>query len=74
MQFDGPCPFATCLETGPHTHEICPACGAVRHGNLFCPECRKHMRETQAIPAGGFTDQILTMLDERDAKEDADHA
>ena len=42
VEFDGPCPFATCLETGPHSHPVCPECGAVRHGNPSCPECRKH--------------------------------
>ena len=41
MKVDGPCPFLLCLETGPHEHPICPECGAVRFGNLFCPRCRK---------------------------------
>lgn len=37
---DGPCPFLTCLETGPHGHDICPHCGAVKSGNAFCGTCR----------------------------------
>jgi hypothetical protein len=37
---DGPCPFLTCLDTGPHEHAICPACEAVRYGNPFyCQTC-----------------------------------
>lgn len=37
---NGPCPFLTCLETGPHEHPVCPDCGAVRYGNPFgCPTC-----------------------------------
>lgn len=42
LTFDGPCPFLTCLETGPHTHDVCPECNAVRHGNMYCKTCRKH--------------------------------
>ena len=42
ITFDGPCPFLTCFKTEPHTHPICPACGAVRYGNLYCEECRSH--------------------------------
>ena len=42
IHFDGPCPFLTCLETEPHDHPICPDCGAVRWGNMFCKTCRSH--------------------------------
>lgn len=41
IAFDGPCPFLLCLETGPHTHPVCPDCGAVRYGNLSCTTCRE---------------------------------
>lgn len=40
LRFEGPCPFLTCRETGPHSHPVCPNCGAVRFGNLVCPTCR----------------------------------
>jgi hypothetical protein len=40
--FDGPCPFLTCSERGPHSHSTCPKCGAVKYGNANCDECRKH--------------------------------
>ncbi|HBC94345.1 MAG TPA: hypothetical protein DCZ10_15960 [Pelotomaculum sp.] len=43
VEFEGPCPFLTCLKTEKHTHPICPVCGAVRYGNLFCEECRNQM-------------------------------
>lgn len=43
IEFDGPCPFVTCLKTEKHSHPICPVCGAVRFGNLSCSECRKQM-------------------------------
>jgi hypothetical protein len=39
---DGPCPFLTCLETGPHGHDVCPDCRAVKFGNMFCVTCRSH--------------------------------
>jgi hypothetical protein len=42
VQFDGPCPFLTCGEKGPHSHPVCPECGAVRYGNLFCETCRQN--------------------------------
>jgi len=41
VHFGGPCPFLTCLETGPHEHPVCPECGAVRYGNFYCPVCRR---------------------------------
>lgn len=40
--FLGVCPFLTCLRTEPHSHPICPECGAVRYGNIFCAFCRDH--------------------------------
>jgi hypothetical protein len=48
MHFDGPCPFLTCLKTGPHDHPVCPKCGALRYGNLYCEECQKHRPEIDA--------------------------
>lgn len=39
VELAGPCPFLTCEAEGPHRHPICPSCGAVRFGNLFCAEC-----------------------------------
>lgn len=42
MHFDGPCPFLLCTKEGPHLHAICPECGAVRHGNIFCKTCREN--------------------------------
>lgn len=36
---DGPCPSLTCFDTGPHGHDICPDCTAVRYGNTCCPTC-----------------------------------
>lgn len=39
--FDGPCPFLLCQEVGPHKHPICPDCGAVAFGNLYCKRCRR---------------------------------
>lgn len=46
---DGPCPFLTCLETGPHEHAVCPTCGAVRYGNPFyCQTCNAVLNAEQA--------------------------
>ena len=46
---DGPCPFLTCLETEPHTHAVCPDCGAVRYGNPFyCRTCNTVHNAEQA--------------------------
>jgi hypothetical protein len=41
VHFDGPCPFLTCLDSAPHDHPVCPDCGAVRYGNMFCATCRR---------------------------------
>ncbi len=35
------CPFLFCLVAGPHTHPVCPVCGAVRYGNFDCAACRE---------------------------------
>lgn len=35
------CPFVSCLVTEPHTHPVCPDCGAVRYGNVCCDTCRQ---------------------------------
>lgn len=35
------CPFLLCLVAEPHTHPVCPDCGAVRYGNAFCGTCRE---------------------------------
>ncbi len=45
IHFDGPCPFLTCLKTEPHSHPVCPVCGGVRYGNMFCEECQKNRPE-----------------------------
>jgi hypothetical protein len=46
---DGPCPFLTCTETGPHEHAVCPDCDAVRYGNPFyCPTCNAVFNAEQA--------------------------
>lgn len=42
VRIEGWCPFLTCLEEGPHEHEVCQDCGAVRHGNITCPTCRAY--------------------------------
>lgn len=62
MAFDGPCPFLTCLAQGPHTHPICPECGSVRYGNMFCPECWRQM-ESGGVGRAEM-DQYLRQVDE----------
>ena len=42
VEFEGSCPFLMCLETLPHSHPVCPDCGAVRFGNLGCKTCREY--------------------------------
>ena len=49
VPFDGPCPFLMCLETGPHVHPVCPECGSVRYGNMFCKECRKYANKVMGV-------------------------
>lgn len=41
--FNGVCPILTCFAEGEHKHPICPACGAVGFGNIFCPTCRENI-------------------------------
>lgn len=38
------CPYITCLVREPHTHPVCPDCGAVRYGNISCDTCRQLRR------------------------------
>jgi hypothetical protein len=40
--FDAHCPFLMCTEAEPHGHDVCPECGAVRFGNLWCRTCLTH--------------------------------
>lgn len=42
IHFPGSCPYLLCLEAGPHDHPVCPQCGAVRYGNIYCPICRQY--------------------------------
>ncbi len=39
VHWDGPCPFLTCLEPGPHDYPVCPDCGTIRNGNINCRTC-----------------------------------
>lgn len=41
IHFDGVCPLLLCFATGPHDHQICPKCGAVAYGNIYCDECKR---------------------------------
>jgi uncharacterized OB-fold protein len=47
LDFDGPCPFLSCVEDGPHEHPVCEKCGAVRYGNMFCERCREEWKLNQ---------------------------
>jgi hypothetical protein len=42
VEFDGPCMFLSCLAAQPHAHAVCPTCGAVRFGNMFCQDCERY--------------------------------
>ena len=38
------CPFPSCLAEDFHSHLVCPDCGAVRFGNLYCQgRCRQYI-------------------------------
>ena len=43
IKFDGYCPFLGCIETGPHSHKVCQACGTVNYSNFYCSDCRKEL-------------------------------
>lgn len=60
---DGPCPFLTCLNTGPHGHDICPDCGAVRFGNAFCATCVRSWTHISV----DFRAQLLAAIERRAA-------
>lgn len=59
---DGSCPFLTCLDSGPHGHDVCPACGAVRFGNMFCATCVRTWELSEETRA-----QLLAAIEDRDA-------
>jgi len=43
VEFEGPCPFVMCFADGKHRHPVCPKCGAVGFGNLYCEECQRNV-------------------------------
>jgi hypothetical protein len=43
VEYDGPCPFLFCMATGKHKHPVCPKCGALMYGNVFCDECKRNV-------------------------------
>lgn len=49
VTIDGPCPMLTCYQTRPHTHPVCPDCGATRYGNLLCATCKDRRAPTVAV-------------------------
>jgi hypothetical protein len=49
LEIERYCPFLLCQRKGPHTHSVCPVCGAVRYGNLFCEECKRVRTTTNLI-------------------------
>jgi hypothetical protein len=59
IHFDGPCPFLTCLEPGPHDHEVCPTCQTVRYGNLYCNTCRERINDARGWNLPMFTQKEL---------------
>jgi hypothetical protein len=57
---EGYCPFFCCVKTEPHDHSICPECGAVRHGNMFCETCRAYSKtEASHLEDGRMPDGSL---------------
>lgn len=61
----GPCPFLTCLETGPHGHDVCPECDAVRFGNPYCRHCVTH-----AYWPEDFRAMLLAIIDQRSERHE----
>lgn len=53
--FDGPCMFLTCLDDGPHGHDVCPTCEAIKFGNAFCRTCLAH----QAVNGSALAAELL---------------
>jgi hypothetical protein len=49
QHFGDTCPFLLCKREGPHTHSVCPVCGAVRYGNAFCEECKRVRMTTNLV-------------------------
>jgi hypothetical protein len=55
---DGGCSFLTCIETGPHGHDVCRDCDTVRFANMNCRNCVTH-----ADWPDDFRALLLAMLD-----------
>ncbi len=45
------CPFLTCLDPDPHTHDACWLCETIRYGNAFCPACRAYWEPSVSVLA-----------------------
>ena len=59
------CPFLTCLKRGPHTHEACESCGAVRHGSLNCLECLRWNKRLARSPVHAAWLRTIIKIRER---------
>lgn len=57
--WDGPCPYVSCVEQGPHHHPVCATCGADNHGNASCATC---------VRARDPRSSLLPILEARDRR------
>jgi len=59
FEIESACPFLLCCQTGPHSHSICPECGTVRHGNIYCKNCRDYSEELRTKEDGRTSETCL---------------
>jgi hypothetical protein len=52
------CPFLTCQQDGPHAHDDCWLCEALRAGNAFCGACRARWEPSPSICALRLLDRL----------------
>jgi len=59
---DETCPYLMCGVLHSHSHPTCSRCGAVRFGNMFCPDCRrlKHGMVNPIVVRGALVDGAST--------------
>ena len=57
------CPIIWCPLADAHEHKVCPGCGALEYGNVFCTACKKYWQELGAEDVVVHFDKIQSLFE-----------